>query len=293
MSQLIGLEPRVPDYADFLDDFLKYLRLERGLSPQTLLAYQSDLNSWFRFGQPLTTVGLTSWLSSRRTGVLKSSTLARRRASLSCFCRYLRRVGKINVNPVTALSGSRIKDIPLPKTLSPEEVVRLLSAPNRQTTRGIRDAALLDVLYCSGLRVSECADLRWHAVDLAGGWLRILGKGQKERMIPLAKTSSALLSQYRVSFIPESLDRKHSVFNLTRGHIWRIVKRYSATADLPRRPSPHWLRHSFATHLLNGGADIRIIQELLGHARISTTQIYTHVALDRLRSVYRDAHPRG
>ena len=148
-------------------------------------------------------------------------------------------------------------------------------------------------MYCSGLRVSECADLRWHAVDLAGGWLRILGKGQKERMILQSRTSAAFLSQYRVACVPTSLDRKHSVFNLTRGHIWRIVKRYSATADLTRRPSPHWLRHSFATHLLNGGADIRIIQELLGHARISTTQIYTPVALHRLCSVYRDAHPRG
>ena len=147
-------------------------------------------------------------------------------------------------------------------------------------------------MYCCGLRVSECAELRWHSVDLAGGWIRVIGKGDKERMVPLANSSRLLLDRVRHGAL-DTNHRSRSVFGLTRSQLWRIVKHYSAAADLPRHPSPHWLRHSFATHLLNGGADIRIIQELLGHARITTTQVYTHVALDRLRSAYKSAHPRA
>jgi len=280
------------EYRELLPDYLDYLRHERGLATNTVDAYQRDLLDWFAFGKTLTAAGITSWLSSRKSGGYKSTSLARRRAALSSFCRYLRRQGLIDQNPVTAAGRFRAIKATLPKTLDEQEIVRLLQSPDTATERGLRDAAILDVMYCCGLRVSECAELRWHSVDLAGGWIRVIGKGDKERMVPLGKSSIDLLTRmHNESIVP--LTKSVRVFGLTRSQIWRIVKRYSAAADLPRHPSPHWLRHSFATHLLNGGADIRIIQELLGHARITTTQVYTHVALDRLRSAYKSAHPRA
>lgn len=280
------------EFRELLPVYLDYLRHERGLAKNTVDAYQRDLLDWFAFGKALTPAGITSWLSSRKSGGYKSTSLARRRAALSSFCRYLRRQGLIEQNPVTAAGRFRAIKATLPKTLDEQEIVRLLQSPDTATERGLRDAAILDVMYCCGLRVSECAELRWHSVDLARGWIRVIGKGDKERMVPLGKSSRLLLDLVRQGTL-DANHRSKYVFGLTRSQIWRIVKRYSAAADLPRHPSPHWLRHSFATHLLNGGADIRIIQELLGHARITTTQVYTHVALDRLRSAYKSAHPRA
>jgi integrase/recombinase XerD len=280
------------EYRELLPVYLDYLRHERGLATNTVDAYQRDLLDWFACKQTLNPAGITSWLSSRKSGGYKSTSLARRRAALSSFCRYLRRQGLIEQNPVTAAGRFRAIKAALPKTLDEQEILRLLQSPDTATERGLRDAAILDVMYCCGLRVSECAELRWHSVDLSGGWIRVIGKGDKERMVPLARSSRLLLDRVRHGAL-DGNHRSRSVFGLTRSQIWRIVKRYSAAADLPRHPSPHWLRHSFATHLLNGGADIRIIQELLGHARITTTQVYTHVALDRLRSAYKSAHPRA
>lgn len=280
------------EFRELLPVYLDYLRHERGLAKNTVDAYQRDLLDWFAFGKALTPAGITSWLSNRKSGGYKSTSLARRRAALSSFCRYLRRQGIIEQNPVTAAGRFRAIKATLPKTLDEQEIVRLLQSPDTATERGLRDAAILDVMYCCGLRVSECAELRWHSVDLARGWIRVIGKGDKERMVPLGKSSRLLLDLVRQGTL-DANHRSKYVFGLTRSQIWRIVKRYSAAADLPRHPSPHWLRHSFATHLLNGGADIRIIQELLGHARITTTQVYTHVALDRLRSAYKSAHPRA
>jgi site-specific recombinase XerD len=280
------------EYRELLPVYLDYLRHERGLATNTVDAYQRDLLDWFACKQTLNPAGITSWLSSRKSGGYKSTSLARRRAALSSFCRYLRRQGLIEQNPVTAAGRFRAIKAALPKTLDEQEILRLLQSPDTATERGLRDAAILDVMYCCGLRVSECAELRWHSVDLSGGWIRVIGKGDKERMVPLANSSRLLLDRIRHGAL-DGNHRSRSVFGLTRSQIWRIVKRYSVAADLPRHPSPHWLRHSFATHLLNGGADIRIIQELLGHARITTTQVYTHVALDRLRSAYKSAHPRA
>ncbi len=280
------------DFRERLPLYLDYLRHERGLASNTVDAYQRDLQDWFAFNRPLDVTGVTGWLTSRKSGGYKSSSLARRRAALSSFCRYLRRQGLIDQNPVTAAGRFRSVKAALPKTLDEHEVARLLQAPDTATLRGLRDAAVLDVMYCCGLRVSECAELRWHSLDLSGAWIRVIGKGDKERMVPLAASSIHLLTRMRnESIVP--LTKSLRVFGLTRSQIWRIVKRYSASANLPRHPSPHWLRHSFATHLLNGGADIRIIQELLGQARITTTQVYTRVALDRLRSSYKSAHPRA
>lgn len=280
------------EYREYLPDYLDYLRHERGLATNTVDAYQRDLLDWFAFQKPLNATGITAWLSSRKSGGYKSTSIARRRAALSSFCRYLRRQGTIEQNPVTTAGRLRAIKAALPKTLDEQEIVRLLQSPDTTTERGLRDAAILDVMYCCGLRVSECAELRWHSVDLSGGWIRVIGKGDKERMVPVATSSIHLLKRV-LEKAPTAPPKTMRVFGLTRSQLWRIVKRYSVAADLPRHPSPHWLRHSFATHLLNGGADIRIIQELLGHARITTTQIYTHVALDRLRSAYKSAHPRA
>jgi integrase/recombinase XerD len=286
------MDIRLTDYRAFLPDYLDYLLNERGLSSNTISAYHRDLTDWLTSKHALDPNGITAWLSSRKSGGFKSTTIARRRAALSSFCRYLRRQRIIPNNPVTAAGRFRAIKASLPKTLNEAEIVRLLCAPDIMTPKGLRDAALLDVMYCCGLRVSECAELRWHSVDLSGGWLRIVGKGDKERMVPLSSSSITLLQQLRTSFTDKQIGNQ-LVFGLTRSQIWRQVKRYGAAANLPRHPSPHWLRHSFATHLLNGGADIRVIQEMLGHARITTTQIYTHVALDRLRNVYKTAHPRA
>ncbi|MFM7186891.1 MAG: tyrosine-type recombinase/integrase [Armatimonadota bacterium] len=280
------------EYREQLPGYLDYLCHERGLATNTVDAYQRDLLDWFAFEKPLDATGITSWLSSRKSGGYRSTTLARRRAALSSFCRFLRRQGLIANNPVATAGRFRSVKASLPKTLDEQEIVRLLQAPDVSTERGLRNATVLNVMYCCGLRVSECAELRWHSVDLKGGWIRVIGKGDKERMVPVATSSVHLLNRLLDESRPANT-KTASVFGLTRSQIWRIVKRYSASANLPRHPSPHWLRHSFATHLLNGGADIRLIQELLGHARITTTQVYTHVALDRLRSAYKSAHPRA
>ena len=280
------------DFRERLPLYLDYLRHERGLASNTVDAYQRDLQDWFAFNRPLDVTGVTGWLTSRKSGGYKSSSLARRRAALSSFCRYLRRQGLIDQNPVTAAGRFRSVKAALPKTLDEHEVARLLQAPDTATLRGLRDAAVLDVMYCCGLRVSECAELRWHSLDLSGAWIRVLGKGDKERMVPLAASSIHLLTRMRnESIVP--LTKSIRVFGLTRSQIWRIVKRYSASANLPRHPSPHWLRHSFATHLLNHGADLRAVQMLLGHADISTTTIYTHVARERLKALHARHHPRG
>ena len=284
------------DFPDILTRFLSYLQAERGLSIHTEAAYRRDLIQWHAAQGELTVKGVERYLSALHARGLAPASIARKRAALSSFCRYLSREGLLEDNPVTAADSPTRPERKLPHVLSISEIACLLSTPDRRTTRGRRDSAFLEVLYASGLRVSEAAGLRWGDLDTKRGMLMVRGKGEKERRVPIAPASLKAVLTIR----PRHARATDFVFSfsggkqaLSRGTLWRTVKENALKAGLAQAPSPHWLRHSFATHLLNGGADIRAIQELLGHARISTTQIYTHVATERLRIAYRSAHPRA
>lgn len=280
--------------------FLAHLSGERGLSENTTAAYRRDLMQWIAARQDLTPSGMEAYLAMLRRDGLAAASIARKRAALSAFCRYLVGEGALETNPVAAVDSATRPGQKLPRTLSAGEVARLLSAPDIRTPQGRRDRALLEILYGCGLRVSEAAGLRVGDVDLKRGMVHVRGKGGRERLVPLGTPGKRAIAAYREKeqgrskpgdfLFPGRGGRPGSI---GRGFVWRIVREHARRAGLPRLPSPHWLRHSFATHLLNGGADVRAIQEMLGHARIATTQVYTHVATDRLREAYRAAHPRA
>ena len=241
----------------------------------------------------MTADGIETGLARLRASGLGGASLARKKACLSTYAKWLVREGKLTENPVTRVEGAARRETRLPRTLSTKQVGDLLAQPDRTTERGKRDAAFLELLYASGLRVSEAANLK--IGDVERGRVRVVGKGGRERIVPLGEPARRALS----ALLGEGKNRSSYVFRgrgggaLSRQEAWRLVKIHALRAGLPPRLSPHWLRHSFATHLLSGGADIRVIQELLGHARVTTTQVYTQVSTDRLRVVYRAAHPRA
>jgi integrase/recombinase XerD len=298
-----GRGPKYPsvtqDLQKQVEAFLEHLRGERGLSSNTTDAYRRDLRQWLGKTYDLTPIGVEKYLAYLRSENLAPASIARKRAALSSFCRFLSGDGVIDQNPVALVDTVTRPERKLPHVLTPGEVARLLVAPDERTPKGKRDRALLEMMYASGLRVSEVTGLRVGDVDEKRGLVRVKGKGSKERLVPVAKLALEALAAYRKS-CPATKDLKAFLFpaggsrkTLGRGIVWRAVKDHAKAAGLPELPSPHWLRHSFATHLLNGGADVRAIQEMLGHASITTTQIYTHVAEDRLRAAYRAAHPRA
>ncbi|WP_309707799.1 tyrosine-type recombinase/integrase [Armatimonas sp.] len=273
-----------------IDDFLMHLRAERGLSENTALAYRRDLAQWEKSQLPLTSEGIERYLAQLHTAGLAPASVARKRAALSSYCRFLSREGELETNPVAVAASLTRPERKLPHTLTTTQLLELLRAPDRTTAKGRRDAALLELLYAGGLRLSEAQHLRWGDLDSKQGTILVQGKGGKERHVPLA----AIVFESLHLLCSESVKPSEPVFGgVGRVTLWRAVKENVLTAGLGTNPSPHWLRHSFATHLLNHGADLRAIQELLGHARITTTQIYTHVATERLRVVYRAAHPRA
>lgn len=275
------------------ETFFVYLTGERGLSANTVSAYRRDLAQWEALSLPLTPDGIETGLARLRQGGLGAASLARKKACLSTYSKWLVREGRLTENPVRQTDGAARRPMKLPKTLSTSQVSALLVKPDRTTERGTRDAAFLELLYASGLRVSEAASLK--IGDVERGRVRVAGKGGRERIVPLGAPARAALAE----LIGEKKPRNAYVFRgrgggpLSRQEAWRLVKIHALKAGLPSKLSPHWLRHSFATHLLSGGADIRAIQELLGHARVTTTQVYTQVSTDRLRAAYRAAHPRA
>ncbi len=283
--------------------FLRHLSVERGAAANTVAAYRRDLAQWREWtdGGDLTTHGVERFLTRLHGDGMKPASVSRKRAALSAFARYLVGEGVLAENPVALVEGAGRAETLLPRVLTAGQVARLLAVPDRTTPRGRRDAAFLELLYASGLRVSELCGLRVGDVDTKRGQARVeRGKGGKERWVPVGVPALSALASYRADF-PAPLptdplfpsgtgDGKKPI---GRGLVWRAIREHAARAGLPELPSPHWLRHSFATHLLSGGADVRAIQELLGHARVSTTQVYTHVATDRLRAAYRAAHPRA
>ena len=288
-----------------IEGFLDALWMERGLSENTLKAYRADLTHFARFANDRR----LSLLEVERSHVLdylvsmidaSPRTTARRLSALRRFYSHQARAGMIGRDPMDRIDAPRLGR-PLPGTLTEQEVEHLLAAPDVGTALGFRDRTMLEVLYATGLRVSELVDLRISSVSLRQGLVRVTGKGGRERLVPLGEVAVDWLERFVRGPRSEILDGRVSdaVFPsrrgaaMTRQAFWVLIKRHAATAGIARPVTPHTLRHAFATHLLNHGADLRVIQLLLGHRDISTTQIYTHVARERLRGLHAEHHPRG
>jgi integrase/recombinase XerD len=301
-----------PRLIDFVLDFLAYLELERGLSRNTLEAYRSDLQQYGEYLarrglEPLTVgpVDVSEFISELARGregrrPVAAATLQRKVACLRSFYRWLRREQTIQHDPTRDLRGPRSRGS-LPKVLSRDEVGKLLDQPQGSSPAAYRDRALLETMYACGLRASEAIGLQLADLDLEAGILRARGKGQKERIVPIGSKALESLDAYLLRARPRlvGLRDEPRVFvnlrggGLSRQGLYKIVQRHARSAGLERRMSPHTLRHTFATHLLAGGCDLRSLQEMLGHADIGTTQIYTHLSAERLRDVYFEAHPRA
>jgi len=285
-----------------LDAFADALWLEDGLSKNTLASYRQDLSQLevFLNGTSLLEAQeehLSRFLASRRG---RTSSAARRLSTLKRFYAWCLRERKIKADPTVKLDPPK-RAPRFPKTLSEADVEALLAAPDTDTPLGMRDRAMLEVLYAAGLRVSELIGLKVFEVNLDAGVLRIMGKGSKERLVPLGEEAVDWVRRYLRDFRPSLLRKKSSdhLFltgrgaGMTRQAFWQNIKRYGARAVPGKALSPHVLRHAFATHLINHGADLRVVQMLLGHADISTTQIYTHVARERMKALHAKHHPRG
>ena len=292
----------MPKAAATLDAFSDSLWLEDGLSRNTLQSYRRDLEqlSLFLKGVSLEKAkeeDLYRFLSVRKG---KASSAARMLSSLKRFYGWCLRERKIKVDPTLRLEPPK-RTPRFPKTLSEADVEALLAAPDVSSALGQRDRAMLEVLYASGLRVSELVSLKLLEANLDAGVVRIMGKGSKERLVPLGEEAVEWVRGYLKKSRGEMLKKRSSDFlfvtergaGMTRQAFWYAIKRYGARAIPGKHLSPHVLRHAFATHLINHGADLRVVQLLLGHADISTTQIYTHVARERLKQLHKDHHPRG
>jgi len=295
-------------FDELLDRFINFLRVEKGLSPNTLESYSRDLVGYLRFleARGITAVLLTQtdtlyeYLKTLRARDLSSRSQARALSALRSFYRFLQEEGLRADDPLLPLQSPKPKRT-LPKTLSGLEVENLLEQPRPDSPRGLRDAAMLEVLYAAGLRVSEIISLTLDQLELETQLIRTVGKGSKERLIPISSLALRRLEEYLASGRKPLLQGRSAPYvflnhrgrRLTRQGFWKILKQYGRQAGINRPISPHTLRHSFATHLLKGGADLRSIQTLLGHADISTTQIYTSVTSEHLREVYRRYHPRA
>ena len=291
-----------------IDAFCDSLWLEDGLAKASLASYRSDL---LRFSAWLDEQKLASLCDADELALLRfvatlsqtlrASSQARYISTLRRFYKHLLARGLIRTDPTLKIAMP-VKPSRLPKVLSEGQVEALLAAPQTDTVLGLRDRAMLETLYATGLRVSELVGLKLHEINFDMGVVRIFGKGNKERLVPLGEEAVDWLRDYLADARPELLGHRQSEDffvtgrgeGMTRQAFWRLIKRYAGIAGIdPARLSPHVLRHAFATHLLNHGADLRVVQMLLGHADISTTQIYTHIARERLKSLHAAHHPRG
>jgi integrase/recombinase XerD len=291
-----------------LESFLDYISLERGLSINTRKAYADDIR---QFLDELTAKGISSLNQVNRKQILdhlmamkakgmSTNSISRHLVSIKVFFRYLQQEGMLDRNVTDTMDSPKLWKI-LPDTLSEKEVDLLLAAPDMRKPLGIRDRAILEMFYASGLRVSELANLQLSDLHLDDGYIRCIGKGRKERVIPVAEESIRLLNRYLDEVRPLLCENPHlqNVFvskretALCRQRLWQIIKKYTKEAGIMKNVTPHTLRHSFATHLLANGASLRVIQEMLGHADIATTQIYTHVNPERLKSIHQQFHPRA
>lgn len=295
---------------DYLDLFQEYLTVELGLAKNTQLAYMRDLRLLMKSLQmkadeellQVSRQQLIAYLVRLKQEGRASSTVARKLASIKAFYRFLTAERYIRRNPAEVLEAAS-RGLHLPKVLSVQEVERLLDEPNLGTLDGYRDKTMLELLYATGMRVSELVNVPVKNVDMKMQYVIVMGKGSKERMLPLGRTALHYLEHYLSVVRPQLLHGKPDAAAelfvtgwggpMTRERFYEIIVAYGKSAGISKRVTPHMLRHSFATHLLNNGTDLRIVQELLGHADISTTQIYTHLDVERLREVYDKTHPRA
>jgi integrase/recombinase XerD len=313
----LAAPPRIPSgpaqpFEHLVLDFLAYLEFERGLSRNTLEAYRSDL---LQFGVHLQRTGtgaleaghahLADFVATLAAGSeerppVAPATLQRKVACLRSFYRHLRRQDMVTDDPTVHLRAPR-QSRRLPQVLTRGEVAALIDQPKGTEPAALRDRALLEIMYACGLRASEAIGLEISDIDLEDGILRARGKGSKERLVPIGSAAARALSLYlargRPRLVGDRMEARlfvnHRGSGLTRQGLYKIVQRHAGSAGLADRMSPHTLRHTFATHLLAGGCDLRSLQEMLGHADIATTQIYTHLSAERLKDVYFDAHPRA
>lgn len=289
--------------------FLEYLTVELGLSANTRQAYERDLRLFcktlgFKNSDALVNVSreqITGYMTQLKENGLAAATIARKLAAIKAFYRFMTAEGYMDANPAEVVEAGT-KGIKLPRVLSEDEVVRLLNQPDITTAEGFRDRTMLEVLYATGMRVSELINLTLERVDLNMKYIIAFGKGSKERIVPLGSVAAEFLQQYLEKVRPKLTHAGRNtniVFlafgghELTRQRFWQIIRAYGRKANINKALTPHILRHSFATHLLDNGADLRSVQELLGHSDISTTQIYTHLTNKRLRDIYAKAHPRA
>lgn len=295
---------------DAIKDYLHFLRVERQLALNTLTSYERDLNSYIQDLSDKQQIGslleverihILAHLETLKTSGNSARTMARHISSIRSFHQFLLREKISSTDPSVHLEMPQI-DRTLPKVLSIEEIEELLAVPNITKPQGLRDRAMLELLYASGMRISECISLSLEDVHLTMGFVRCFGKGGKERIIPLGRTALSACEEYLREGRPKLSKTNHRtdvIFinqrgkPLTRQGVWKLMKEHALKAGIKNEITPHTLRHSFATHLIENGADLRAVQEMLGHADISTTQIYTHVSKKRLKEVYKQFHPRA
>lgn len=293
---------------DHLQDFLHFLLVERRLSVNTISAYERDLKAYVLYLtrenihslQHVSRVHVLNYLTYLREQKLAASTLARTLSTLRSFHQFLLREEAVTADATRDIATPTIERR-LPKILSEQEVERLLSAPSTNTPLGLRNKAMLEVLYATGVRVSELMNINLNDLHLTESFIQTVGKGKKERLIPIGKMASEAIMNYlrngRVKLVKakktDALFVNRLGDRLTRQGFWKIIKQLAVKVNIKKEITPHTIRHSFATHLLENGADLRVVQEMLGHADISTTQIYTHVSRRRLKDVYTQFHPRA
>jgi integrase/recombinase XerD len=300
---------------EYIESFLKYLKVEKGFSVNTEEAYRNDLTQLMNYATNTSSQKseIPSWEGFDRQKMLgymlylneqgyASTTKARKIAAAKSFFKFLTEEHKVELNPTENIASLKVGRS-LPKPISVAQARRLLDEPGKGTTpESKRDKAMLELLYASGMRVSELVALNVGDVDTQGGYVRCFGKGNKERMIPIYPRAAQAVAEYASEARPKIVqhnNKEKALFlnvrgeRLTRQGFWQILKGYAKAAEIEVEVTPHTLRHSFATHMLNGGADLRMVQELLGHANISTTQVYTHLTSEHVRSTYEKSHPRA
>lgn len=291
-----------------VEQFLDYISLELGLSPHTRIAYQGDLTYFVAFlgdkqipnFSEVTRHDILDFLSAEKNRGMSTATIARELVSIKVCLRHLLQEGLITRNDSEIMESPKLWKI-LPDTLSRDEVDRLLNAPDTDTSLGIRDRAIFETFYATGMRVSELAGITIDNLHFDEDYIRCIGKGRKERVIPITQSAQKLITHYLSTARPKYAKKveTRAVFlsnrgsQLSRKTLWAMIKKYAIQAGIVKNVTPHTLRHSFATHLLANGAPLRIIQEMLGHADIGTTQIYTHVDAERIKSVHQQFHPRA
>lgn len=297
---------RANSFKDILRQFINYLSVEKLLAKNSLLAYERDLKDYLAFLEKKKVTDLSrvnpreirEFLMSLKEHQLASSTISRHLVAVKIFHRFLVRERHLKQDVTSALESPKTWKR-LPHALSVQDVEKMIKVPNARTARGVRDRAILELFYATGMRVSELVNLKLSDMNLESSFLKCTGKGNKERIIPLGRMAQEAIQAYLDRVRNKLTTKAQELFisqqkkKFSRQSLWGIIKKYAKDARINKRITPHTLRHSFATHLLERGADLRVVQELLGHSDISTTQIYTHISKDRLKGIHSQFHPRG